>query len=205
MEVSPTLNWKACLRSKSSFEDDDSRSVNVKWTPKLFHNLIQLSKIANNRKMRCQCHLNFILLVMAGLRHTPLAWSGGRRPLGCVCACAAQVFQISNLWLKCQLFRFRQAECSLTSWHSQTFKAATWHCTCLQRSSFACLGTWASKVRWRFWHVHMPQQWLQLCTCKNLHLTLSTELALMQQTPTAFQVATIAHLLSFGHLEQPWG
>ena len=33
-----------------------------------------------------------------------------------------------------------------------------------------------SKLRWRFLHVQMPQQSLQLCTRKNLHLTLSTEL-----------------------------
>ena len=33
-----------------------------------------------------------------------------------------------------------------------------------------------SKLRWRFLHVQMPQQALQFCTRKNLHLTLSTEL-----------------------------
>jgi len=35
-----------------------------------------------------------------------------------------------------------------------------------------------------------------------ISITLSAELPLMQQTATAFQVATIAHRLGFGHLEQ---
>jgi len=35
-----------------------------------------------------------------------------------------------------------------------------------------------------------------------ISITLSAELPLVQQTATAFQVATIAHRLGFGHLEK---
>ena len=77
-------------------------------------------------------------LSMAGLRHTLFAWSGRRaeqKLLRMRCACAAQVFQILNLRLRCQVFRFRQADCSVTR---QVERAIPKHGK-QKMSFFACL------------------------------------------------------------------